>query len=396
MIREQCPVCSASDLEEIIVLDDYPMAGNGVVRVEAASEVPTATLSIGICHVCGSVFQLEPVTFDDLDAMLQRQQEPKLMSETGMEVDETDRFIESFHRYCPPGGKVLDIGCNTGSLMHHLKEKGYDVTGVDADPRAAELARKQGFEVLDGRFEAGMFEDESFDIIVTRSVLDHAIEPSTLLATMELILKPGGIIAVEVPNFGRVLKRSAFGGFTFHHLMYWTTPTLRYALTLQGLDILGGFEESYIAMFARKAEKGEPPLDPIPPSDDEVDQSLEDVEEFLDRKENLAETLPDDLKEQFSRGVIVLGAGTPTVDLLYYTGMKDQIKYIATSDLSRHGAQIAGSNFTIQPMDCVEKDDFDAVLVSSDRRQEDLLERLQPFLDRGGRVIRFKPDIEII
>jgi 2-polyprenyl-3-methyl-5-hydroxy-6-metoxy-1,4-benzoquinol methylase len=396
MIREQCPVCSASDIEELIVLDEYPMAGNGVVRVEVASEVPTATLSIGICHVCGSVFQLEPVTLDDLDAMLLRQQDPKPMSETGMEVDETDRFIESFHRYCPSGGKVLDIGCNTGSLMHHLKEKGYDVTGVDADPRAVKLAREQGFEVIEGRFEEGMFEDETFDIIVTRSVLDHAIEPSTLLATMENILKPGGMLAVEVPNFGRVLKRSAFGGFTFHHLMYWTMPTLRYAMTLQGLDILGGFEESYIAMFGKKAEKGELPMDPIPPSDDEVDHALDDVEGFLDRKENMAETLPEGLKEQFPRGIIVLGAGTPTVDMLYYTGMKEQILHIATSDLSRHGAFIAGSDYTIQSMDCINGDDFDAVLVSSDRRQEDLLERLTPFLDKGGRVIRFKPGIEII
>ena len=52
MAREQCPVCSASDLEELIVLEDYPFAGNGVVRKEAADEIEYGNLSVAICRRC--------------------------------------------------------------------------------------------------------------------------------------------------------------------------------------------------------------------------------------------------------------------------------------------------------------------------------------------------------
>ena len=396
MIREQCPVCSASDIEELIVLDDYPFGGNGVVRADEATNVPTGTLSVGICRVCSSLFQLEPISLDDLDAMMSRQPLPMTQQETGMEVSETDRFLEAFRKYAPPKGKVLDVGCGTGGFMKRLKDLGYDVIGVDANPAAVQVAKDQGFEVVEGRFEEGMFPDETFDVIVTRSVLDHAVEPSTLLATMVNILKPGGILACEVPNISRVFRRSAFGGFNPHHLMYWSTPTLRYALTLQGLDLLGGFEESYIAMFGQKADKGEDVIEPVPPSDVDLDQAFEDVDTFLERKDRLAEELPELVERLCPQGIVVLGAGTPTIDMLYYTGMQDVVKRVTTTDKSRVGGILGGFDFEIELMDFAKNDDVDAVLVSSERRQEELLERLEPFLDSGGRVIRFRPSIEMI
>jgi SAM-dependent methyltransferase len=397
MTREQCPVCSASDLEELIVLDEYPFGGNGAVQASEADKVPTGTLSIGICRVCGSLFQLEPATVEDLDGMLLRQPGPMTMEETGMETAETDRFLESLRRYAPDGGRVLDIGCSTGTVMSKLKEWGYDVEGIDADPRAAETARERGFEVREGRFEEGIYDDESFDLIVCRSVLDHAPEPATLLASMGNILKPEGVLAVEVPNVGRVFKRGAFGGFSFHHQVYWTVPTLRYALSLEGLDLIGGYEESYIAMFGQKPGVDEEVLDPVPPSDEEVEEVFEEVNEFLDRKDRIAEELPGIIRKQFPQGITILGAGTPTVDLLYYVDLQDLVSHVVTTDKTRYDAKLAGNQLPIESMDVIErKQDYDAVLVSSERRQEELLERLDPFLDRGGRVIRFKPDIEIV
>jgi len=397
MTREQCPVCSASDIEEIIVLDDYPLAGNGAVRASEANKVPTGTLSIGMCRVCSSLFQLDPVSFDVLDQMLAMQPDPLTQEETGMEVGETNRFLESLRRYAPASGRVLDIGCGTGAVMQKLKEWGYEVEGIDADPRAVEIAVEHGFKVKLGRFEEGIWEEELFDMIVLRSVLDHVIEPSTLLAAIGNLLKPNGLLAVEVPNSTRVFRRSAFGGFSFHHQQYWTVPTLRYALTLQGLDIIGGFEESYIAMFGQKPDKDEPALEPVPPSDEDVESAFDEVDEFLERKDKLAEELPEVIAKQCPNGICILGAGTPTVDLLYYMGMDDFVKRILTTDKARFGAVLAGTQIEIEPMDMLNRNqDYDAILVSSERRQEELLDRLDDYLDQGGRVIRFKPDIEII
>ncbi len=396
MAREQCPLCGASDIEELIVLDDYPYAGNGAVRRDVAGEVPLGTLTIGVCRICSMLFQLEPVALEDLDGMLLRQPNPLPTKETGMEVTETNRFLESLKRYGPTKGDLLHVGCGQGCLMEMLSERGFAVKGVDAHPENVRKAAKKEFDVLEGRFEEGMYEDESFDVIVARSVLEHVVEPSILLSSLVNLLRPGGILALEVPDTRHIFHRSAFGGFSFHHLTCWTVPTLRYAITLQGLDPIGGYEESYVAGFARKPAKGESEHEPLPPSDEEVEETIEDANVFLDRKESLAEKLPKLIGDQFDAGVVILGAGTPTVDMLYYTGLGDEIKSVVTSDKARQGSMLANSSFVIEPMDRIRQGGFDAVLVSSERRQDDLLDRLEFFIDEGGRVLRFSPDIEVV
>ncbi len=396
MIREQCPVCGASDLMELIALEEYPLAGNGAVKREKADEVPTGTLSVGFCRVCGALFQNDPVSVEALDGMLLRQPGPLPMDVTGMETAETDRFLEGLRRYGPSGGRVLDIGCGTGCLLRRLSERGFGVAGVDAHPEAAAQAREAGFEVVEGRFEEGMFPEESFDLVIARSVLEHVPEPTMLLSAMADLLKPGGVVALEVPNTGRVFRRSAYGGFAFHHVNYWTTPTLRYLVTLEGLDVVGGFEESYIALFARKAERGQAGVDPVPPGDETVEGLLEEAEAFLERKEALAEELPRVVHDSFPGGIVVLGAGAPTVDMLYYTGLDSEIVHVVSSDRTRFGAVLAGTKHEIHPMEVLEEANFDGILISSERRQDELLDRLSAYRHGGGRVIRFHPGIEMI
>ncbi len=396
MTRDRCPVCGASDLEELITLEDYPYAGNGAVRRELAEQVPLGPLSIGICKVCGTLFQMVPVTFEDLDRMLSRQPYPEPQRETGMEIAETEKFLEGLKRNLPAKARILDIGCNTGYIMHRLKEWGYNSVGVDANPSAVKTARSFGMEVLEGRFEAGMFEEESFDVIITRSVLEHALDPLTLLHTMDTILKPGGILAVEVPNIGNVFRRAAFGGFSFHHVFYWTTPTLRYAISLQGLELLGGYEGSYIAQFGKKVEKGEREFDPVPSADEDVEMIYNAANAFLDRKERITDELIDLIQNRFANGISIIGAGTPTVDMLYYTGLDDEIAQIVTTDRSRQNHTLAGTDFTIEPEESLDTDDIDAVIVSSERRMDELLDHLDEYNTQGGQVVRFTPDLEVM
>ncbi len=396
MMREQCPVCGASDLEELIALDDYPLGGNGVVRDEVHADVPTGTLVIGSCRVCGMTFQLDPVSSEQLDEMLFRQPVPVHPRETGMEVAETDRFVAALQKYGPSKGKVLDIGCGTGVLLESLAKLGFEVSGIDANPAVLEHLKESDFDVKGGRFEEGIYPDETFDLIVCRSVLDHAIEPGTLLSSISNVLKPGGVLAIEVPNAGRIFKRSAFGGFTFHHVSYWSSPTLKYALTLEGMEILGGFEESYIAMFAQKAEKGEDETDPLPPSGEWVDEVFDDLDKFLERKERLAEALPDLIRDKFPKGVTIVGAGPPTIDLLYYTGLEDEVKHVLSTDSARHGAYLAGSDRKIETLYTHDDEAIDAMIISSERRVEELIDRLSDFRADGGQVVRFSPEMHII
>ncbi len=396
MAREQCPVCSASDIEEIIALDDYPHAGSGIVVKSKADEVTSGTLSIGMCRVCGFIFQYEPVSLELLDEMAFRQPPPLPPSETSVGLADANRFLKALQRYAPKKGRALDIGCGAGYTLSYLKQMGFTAEGIDARPEAVKLAQERGFDVKLGRFEADIFPEERFDLVVARSVLEHTIDPLTLLSTMVNLLKPGGILALGTLNMDHVIRRCTFGGFTFHRGSYWSSPTLRYAMTIQGLDLLGGYEETEIAMFGKKADKGAPDVEPVPPPSDFLDTVYDEVDEFLERKERIADTLPEIIGDRFPEGIVVLGAGVSTVDMLYYTGMIEEIRKVVTSNKKRYGAVLAGSQHVIQPLEDLKPGDKDVVLITSEKHQEQMMDRLEPHIDAGSRVIRFSPEIEVI
>jgi 2-polyprenyl-3-methyl-5-hydroxy-6-metoxy-1,4-benzoquinol methylase len=69
---------------------------------------------------------------------------------------------------------VLDVGCGPGFLMQFVHELGVDVHGVDFSPASLELAPPAMRErIAIGPVEALDAEDESYDLVLCREVLEH-------------------------------------------------------------------------------------------------------------------------------------------------------------------------------------------------------------------------------
>ena len=97
-------------------------------------------------------------------------------------------------------GAVLDVGCGTGEHVLLLKERGYDVMGIDGSPRAIERALSKARQRrLDARFEVADALDLSalnrtFDTVLD-SGLFHVFpddERARFLKSLASVLRPGG------------------------------------------------------------------------------------------------------------------------------------------------------------------------------------------------------------
>ncbi len=109
------------------------------------------------------------------------------------------------------GGRVLDVGCSTGLFLREMQRAGWDARGVELTPSAARYARQRfGLEVFEGMLEAAPFAPGSFDVITFWDVLEHVYSPSQTLARTGDLLAPGGLVAINVPNW-RALDRRLFG-----------------------------------------------------------------------------------------------------------------------------------------------------------------------------------------
>ena len=102
--------------------------------------------------------------------------------------------------------RVLDVGCATGSVGRLLKESRgrIRVTGVELDPTMAELARPHldAIEVGDigDVLDSGSLGNATFDCILLADVLEHLVDPWTILRRLADRLEPQGIVVTSLPN----------------------------------------------------------------------------------------------------------------------------------------------------------------------------------------------------
>ncbi len=99
--------------------------------------------------------------------------------------------------------RILDIGCGAGALGVYVKNtRAVSYCGIEQDPSAAEVARKELDEVHVGD-AASMrlpYDKASFDLLIFADVLEHFPEPSLVLSRWLSVLKPGGCVLVSLPN----------------------------------------------------------------------------------------------------------------------------------------------------------------------------------------------------
>jgi SAM-dependent methyltransferase len=96
--------------------------------------------------------------------------------------------------------RLLDIGAHAGRFMHLAQEAGWEVEGIELNPRtAASASRRTGAPVHHVNARTLVAAGVRFHAITLTDVLEHIPEPVTLLATVARLLEPGGTIAVKVP-----------------------------------------------------------------------------------------------------------------------------------------------------------------------------------------------------
>lgn len=140
------------------------------------------------------------------------------------------------------GGTLLDVGCGNGEFLDFARRAGWRVTGLEPDPRAAQVARAGGGEVdvREGGIEVLGEVRAAFDVITLSHVLEHVHEPLELLRACGRLLKPGGCVWIETPNVdsrGHARYRRDWRGLEPpRHLVLFTHASLTAALRAAGFD----------------------------------------------------------------------------------------------------------------------------------------------------------------
>ena len=202
------------------------------------------------CRHCGLVYQNPQLTPDELapfypgDYGAHREGGRRRIPVLGF-LDKDTRIesrCRAVMRYAS-GGRVLDVGCATGTFLEGMRRRGWEVRGVEPSARAAALCRqKLGLEVQASTLDAAQLESASFNLVTMWNVLEHVNDPQQTLRRVHDVLRPGGLLVAAVPNTEsldiRVFGRYWAGYDVPRHLFVFTPENLTRMVEAAGLEVI--------------------------------------------------------------------------------------------------------------------------------------------------------------
>lgn len=137
------------------------------------------------------------------------------------------------------GMKMLEPGCGRGEFLGNFKDMGLDVVGVDISPEVANFNNGLNVEICDVENDKLPFDDNVFDVIYSKSFVEHLYYPERYLEEAYRVLKPGGLLITLVPDWESNYK-TYFDDFT--HRTPFTDVSLKDAHEMYGFSNVNVFK----------------------------------------------------------------------------------------------------------------------------------------------------------
>ena len=132
----------------------------------------------------------------------------------------------------PSTGRILDMGTGRGEFLEAFSKLGFTVAGVDISPSASSFSPSFDVRTANLDVQPMPFEKESFDIIFSKSVIEHTHMPTTMLRKALDVLVPGGVAIIMTPSWAHTYWGPFYCDHT--HVTPFTNQSLRGALELVG------------------------------------------------------------------------------------------------------------------------------------------------------------------
>ena len=107
-----------------------------------------------------------------------------------------------FDRYgMKPGQRLVDIGCGRGEFLRGFIKCGMQGFGLDRSRSAAKYCPEADLRTADLEKDSFPYEDDFFDVVYSKSVIEHFYYPEKLVSEIRRVLKPGGLVITMCPSW---------------------------------------------------------------------------------------------------------------------------------------------------------------------------------------------------
>ncbi|QKQ26305.1 class I SAM-dependent methyltransferase [Candidatus Reidiella endopervernicosa] len=404
------PVCCRSCGEPIsspfLRLGDLPLVDRLVDLDGSYDDEPRFPLELVLCEVCGLVQITETVEPERLFC----DDYPYYSSYSSSWLDHAQHYAEAViaEHKLNAESLVVELASNDGYLLRNFKQAGIPVLGIDPAEGPAAVANKQGIETrvefFDTALAARMAEQgQSADLIVANNVLAHVADLNGFVAGMATLLKPTGVITIEVPYLDDLVQKCAFDTIYHEHFCYFSVTALnnlftRHGLSLNRVDRLRSHGGS-LRLYVEHMVQPDASVDGLLEREVQIGITRPDYfKSFTEQVSVKTSELKQLLKRLRGEGkkIAAYGAAAKGVIMLEVAGIGSElIDYVVDRNPNKQGKGMPGSHIPIYAPEHMDVQPVDCLLILPWNLRDEIVAQLDDFSASGGAFIVALPTLEL-
>ncbi|MFT5134702.1 MAG: SAM-dependent methyltransferase, partial [Gammaproteobacteria bacterium] len=412
--RKTCRVCGSGALTPVIDLGEQHLQGS---FVKPGKELPPMR------KISLSLLRCDPTRDEDACGLLQMQHSvpPEVLYSAYWYRSGTNHTMREHLKDIAEQGmsilnlqeaRVLDIGCNDGTLLNNYPGS-YQKYGVDPSDIAKEIDDE--ITVIQDIFPSNELLDnlqnKKLDLITSIAMFYDLEDPMAFTRGIKDILAPDGIWIFEMSYMPTMLEMNSYDTICHEHLEYYSLAVIEVILKRTGLkifnvelnDINGGSIRCYATHaenFLYKSEGFHQNISALHQKEFDLEldtnKPYENFQSRIDAHKDELNELLSGLKKDGKR-IHIYGASTKGNTILQWCGIdKDIIDCAAERNPDKFGAFTLGTNIPILSEADSRAMNPDYYLVLPWHFKKEFIEREKETLRRGIGLIFPLPDIEII
>jgi hypothetical protein len=404
-----CRLCGCERLETFIDLGATPPCERFLSAADLYEAEMTYPLHVRVCSGC-LLTQLPPlITPEDTFT-----EYAYFSSFSTSWVEHAKRFVEAaVHQLgLGPRSWVVEVASNDGYLLQHVLARGIPCLGIEPSVNVGAAARKRGVPTLTAFLtpETGAAvraEHGPADLVVANNVYAHIPDIVGFTEGLRALVADDGWVSIEVQHLLTLVQHTQFDTIYHEHFQYYTVLTAQHALATAGLTLVdvellpthGGS----IRLWARPAEAAGPRsarvAEVLAAEAAAGLSTLDGHAGFAPAVHRVRAELVRFLLDASQTGKMVVGYGAPGKGstLLNYCGVRpDLLPYTVDRNCYKHGRFTPGTRIPIYPVERINADQPDYILVLPWNLRTEIIEQLRHVSTWSGQLVFPIPRLEMI
>ena len=254
-----CPVCGSAEINPLLTVKDHSVSKEEFVvwqcnncSLRFTQDVPDE-LSIGKYYQSPDYISHSNTGEGLVNKLYKKVRNYTLNKKANLVIGQTVKQ-----------GRILDLGAGIAAFLNTMKQKGWEIAGIEPDEGARQQAKKLFNIELKETSTLNQLAENSLDAITLWHVLEHVHQLHPYVERLKSVLNQNGRIFIAVPNYKSLDSahyRSFWAAYDVpRHLYHFTPKAIETLMNHHGLRVMAKkpmwFDSIYISLLSSKYKNG--------------------------------------------------------------------------------------------------------------------------------------------